>query len=212
MRHQLAILTLVTAATCACSQESMTSERAARLIAGTDGFKREARFTLQTNAPMQTAFECLNRAEVERMPTHRFAAERGWIRYDTSDANLGFGKTASCPTITLTPTGEAASARWTRGGAASSPEAVAWSIPIGRRELIGVPTVTLAQDESGQVEFDWKWSPNDTGNALRSQLAQAEAFFNANRKGRAACRRTSSDWLCQLAMWTTPADGGDFQP
>jgi hypothetical protein len=105
MRDRLALIILTAATDCACSQGTLTSERAASLITGADGFKREAHFTIQTGVPLQSAFKCLARAEVERMPLNQFAAERGWVRYEAREAILGFGKSASSPAIALTPTG-----------------------------------------------------------------------------------------------------------
>lgn len=212
MRHRLALTMLAAAATCACSQDTLSSQRAANLIAGSDGFKREAHFTIQTDAPMQSAFECLAQAEVERVPLHQFAVERGWVRYEARNANLGFGKTASCPAIALTAAGQAASATWTRGRVAAAPEGVAWSVPIGRREFVGAPKLTTAPDESTQVEFDWKWAPNDAGIALRQSVERANLFFDQTRTGRASCRRFDEGWRCELALWTSPADAGEFQP
>ena len=211
MRHRLALVVLV-AVTCACSQDTLSSERAANLIADSDGFKRQAHISIQTDAPMQSAFECLARAEVEGMPLHRFAVERGWVRYEPRNARLGFGKTASCPAMALTPSGQAASAAWTRGRVASAPEGVAWSVPIGSRELVGAPRLTTASDESVQAQFDWKWAPNDAGMALRQSLEQANLFFDQKRTGRASCRRFDEGWRCELALWTSPADAGEFQP
>jgi len=212
MRDRLALIILTAAANCACSQGTLTSERAASLITGADGFKREAHFTIQTGVPLQSAFRCLARAEVEQMPLNQFAAERGWVRYEAREAILGFGKSASCPAITLTPTGEAASATWTRGRVASSSDGTAWGIPIGRRELLAVTDVTTAPDESTQVKFDWQWMPNETGTALRSSVARGNLFFDQRRTGRASCRRTDGEWRCELAAWTSPADAGEFQP
>src|SRR5688572_25383180 len=126
MRHRLALVMLAAAATCVCSRDTMNSERAANLISETDEFNREAHFNIQTGAPMQSAFECLAQAQVERMPLHRFAVERGWVRYEARNASIGFGKTASCPAIALTPAGQAASATWTKGRVAAAPEGVAW--------------------------------------------------------------------------------------
>lgn len=211
MRHRLALVVLV-AVTCACSQDTLSSERAAKLIADSDGFKREARFTINTDAPMQTAFACVAQAEVERMPLYRFAAQRGWVRYEARNASFGFGKTASCPALALAPAGQAASAAWTRGRVASAPEGVAWSVPIGRREFVGVPRLTTTSDESVQVEFDWKWAPNDAGMGLRQSVEQANLFFDQKRTGRASCRRFDEGWRCELALSTSPADAGEFQP
>ncbi|HVL69392.1 MAG TPA: hypothetical protein VM364_19195 [Vicinamibacterales bacterium] len=212
MRHRLAPVVLAATATCACSAGTLDRERAASLIAATDGFNREAHFTIRTDAPMQSAFECLAQAEVERVPLHRFAAERGWVRYETREATLGFGKKAFCPAMALTTTGQAASAAWTRGRVASASEGVAWSIPIGRREVLGEPRVTTLPDESAQLEFDWKWTPNDVGMALRNSVDRAALFFDQRRTGRASCRRFDEDWRCQLALWTAAEDAGEFQP
>ena len=211
MRHRLPLVVLV-AVTCACSQNTLSSERAANLIADSDGFKRQAHFTIHTEAPMQSAFECLAQTEIERMPLHRFAVERGWVRYEARNASLGFGKTASCPAIALTPAGQTASATWTRGRVASAPEGVAWSVPIGRREFVGAPKITTAPDESIQVEFDWKWAPNDAGMEIRQSVEQANLFFDQKRTGRASCRRFDEGWRCELALWTSPTDAGEFQP
>ena len=212
MRHRLALATLAAAVACACSRDTLTSERAANLIADSDGFKGGAHFSIQTDAPIQSAFTCVDQAEVERRPLLRFAAERGWVRYEVRAASLGFGKTASCPAVALTPTGQAASASWTRGHVASAPEGVAWSVPIGKRELIGAPRLTTVSDESVQVEFDWNWTPNDTGLALRQAVERANLFFDQKRTGRASCRRFDEGWRCELALWTSPADAGEFQP
>ena len=176
----------------------MTAERAASLIAALDGFKREAHFTIRTGVPLQSAFKCLSQPEVERLPLNRFAVERGWVRYEARAAILGFGAKASCPAMTLTPAGEAAAATWTPKRVASS-EGAAWAVPIGRREVVGVTGLTTEADESTQVEFDWKWTPNETGTALRKSVAKANLFFDQARTGRASCRRTNEGWRCQLA-------------
>lgn len=211
MRHRLALVVLV-AVTCACSQDTLSSERAANLIADSDRFKRQAHISIQTDAPMQSAFECLAQAEVEGMPLHRFAVERGWVRYEPRNARLGFGKTASCPGMVLTPAGQAASATWTRGRVAAASEGVAWSVPIGRREFVAAPKLMTAPDESTQVEFDWKWTPNDVGMAMRKSVERANLFFDQKRTGHASCRRFDEGWRCELALWTSPADAGEFQP
>jgi hypothetical protein len=146
------------------------------------------------------------------MPLHRFAAERRWVLYEARNANFGFGKTASCPALALTPAGQAASAAWTRGRVAAVPEGVSWSVPIGKRELIGVPRLTTSPDESTQVEFDWKWTPNDIGAALGKSLEQARLFFDKRRTGHASCRRFDEDWRCEVALWKSPEDAGEFKP
>lgn len=199
------------AASGACSDGTLSRDRAASLITSVEGFSREARFTIQTGAPLQSAFKCLSQAEVERSPVNQFMVQRGWVRFGAREANVGFGTKATCPALELTPEGQAASAQWT-GGRAASGQGTAWAVPIARRELVAVTGLTTGQNESTQVEFDWKWTSNETGAALRKSVPKANAFFDQVRKGRASCRRWDDGWRCQLAMWRTPADVGEFQP
>jgi hypothetical protein len=203
---------LVATVSLACSERTLTSERAASLIADLDQFKREAYFSIQTGVPLQTAFKCMDQAEIARTPLVSFGVERGWVRLESRETVLGFGAKKTCPSLALTQSGEAASTRWTRQRAESN-EGVTWAVPIGRRGAINVTKLTTAPDGSTQVEFDWKWMPNDTGIVLRKSVQQANAFFDSVRKGRASCRRPDGQWQCQLGMWTTPADGlGEFRP
>ena len=193
----------------ACADRALTPDRAASLIAALDVFKPDAHFRIRTDAPFQSAFECFSQSAVERAPLNRFVVSRGWARYETRQAVLGFGKKESCPALVLTPTGKAASAKWTsgKGGPAGG---TSWGVPIGRRELLGVPRLTTLGDDSTQVEFDWKWMPNQIGAALRESIPEAGSFFDQSRQGRASCRRFDDGWRCQLNMWTTPADAGEL--
>ena len=213
MRHRLALPLLVAIATGACSERTLGAEHAMSLISALDGFKREAHFTIHTRVPLRSAFTCLTQAEVERAPLNQFAVSQGWVRYETREANVGLGGKATCPAMALTPAGEAASATWTRGRVPSD-EGVAWMVPIGRRQLLDVRELSEAPDGSTQVEFGWKWTPNDTGTALRRAVTGANVFFDQTRTGRASCRRYDEGWQCQLpSVWTTPADIlGELQP
>jgi len=102
---------------------------------------------------------------------------------------------------------------WTRGRVpVPSDEGVAWMVPIGRREFLAVKELSEAPDESMQVEFEWKWTPNDTGTALRRAVASANVFFDQTRTGRSSCRQSDDGWQCQLGMWA-PVDAlGEFRP
>jgi hypothetical protein len=212
LKGLLAGILLVATVSLACSERTLTSERAASLIADLDQFKREAYFSIQTGVPLQTAFKCLDQAEIARAPLVSFGVERGWLRFESRETVLGFGTKATCPSLALTESGAEASARWTRQRGGST-EGVTWAVPIGRRGAINVTKLTIGPDGSTQVEFDWKWMPNDAGIALRKSVPHADAFFDSVRKGRASCRRPDDQWQCQLGMWTTPADGlGEFRP
>jgi hypothetical protein len=207
MRYRLAVIWLTTTANLACSGGALDGERAAGLIGDLDQFKREAHFRIQTGVPLQSAFKCLAQEEVSRVPVNRFAVDRGWVRFEPRAAVLGFGTKTSCPAMVLTPSGVAASAGWTRGRTTTpGSDGASWGVPIGRRELLAVTKLTAAPDDSMQVEFDWRWTPNETGTALRQSVTKAGALFDQIRKGRASCRRLDRGWRCQLGMWTTPAD------
>lgn len=207
MRYRLGVIALVGAAGAACSNGPLDAEHAGRLISALEQFKRESRFTIQTGVPLQSAFKCLSQEQIANVPANRFVIDRGWVRYETREGNLGFGTTASCPALGLTASGQAASAGWTRGRAGiARGDGASWAIPIGARKFLAVTKLTTASDESAQVEFDWKWSPNETGTVLRESFPGAGALFDQTRKGRASCRRTEDGWRCQLGMWTTPAD------
>lgn len=209
MRYRLLSLWLIAATSIACSEQTLNPARAASLISELDGFKREAHLTIHTGIPFQSAFRCQTQAEIERTPVNQFVVQRGWVRYETSEAILGFGAKAPCPAMELTAAGEAASAQWTRGRGAPTGGS-AWAVPIGRRELLGVTAFTTAPDDSVQVEFDWKWTPQETGIALQKAVPNATAFFGQTRKGRASCRRAEDGWRCQLGMWTTADAIGEF--
>ena len=211
MIHRAGLLLLAATTAFACSDRTLTADRAADVIRQLEQFKREAHFTIRTDTPFQTAFRCENRADIERVPIHQFVVDRGWVRYETREAILGFGSKLSCPALVLTPGGTAASEGWRRGRIATG-EGTAWGIPVARREFIGVTVLTTAADESARVEFEWKWTPNETGTALRKLDPKADALFDQAKKGRASCRRANDGWQCQMAMWTTPADVGNLDP
>jgi hypothetical protein len=97
------------------SERTLSAESAARLISALDRFKREAHLRIERGVPFQSAFWCRTQDEIARMPLNQFVVQRGWVRYEHRESVIGFGTKASCPTMTLTPAGEAASAHWARG-------------------------------------------------------------------------------------------------
>ena len=208
MKHRVAVLTLA-AITGACSDRTLTSDDAASVIRDLEQFKHQAHFTIQTGVPLRSVFRCLTQAEAERMPLSRFLVERGWVRFEMRHTTLGIRKNASCPAMALTATGQAASAQWTRARSAAA-EAATWAVPVAQRELVSVTGLSNGPDGSVEVEFDWRWIPNETGLALRTSMDKANALFEQVRKGRASCRRSGDGWACQIGMWTTPADAGEL--
>lgn len=208
MRHLRRVAVLVAGIGAACSEGTFTVDTAARAVETADSFMRPAHFRIDTEVPLQSAFRCQTRAEVERVPILQFAAQHGWVRYELRDAVIGFGTRASCPAVALTPAGEAASRLWTRGKTTHG-EGASWSVPVGERKLLRVTEVATTPDGLARVAFEWKWTPNDTGNAIRTSFPKAKAFFDQPRTGRATCR-SDDEWRCQLGMWTTPPDAGEL--
>lgn len=209
MKHRLALLLLAAITSAACTDGALTSEAAARVIRDLEPFRRQAHFRIQTDVALQSVFRCLTQAEVERTPLTQFLVERGWVRFEMRDAAVGVGVNASCPAMALTPTGKAASAQWMRAPSASG-AGTTWSVPVARRELLDVTGLSSRPDGSVQVEFDWRWTPNEIGAALGKSIDKANALFEQVRRSRASCRRSDEAWGCQLAMWTTPADAGEL--
>jgi hypothetical protein len=206
----LAVVTL--SMTVACGQRALDRERATVLIKDLDGFKGEPFFWIRTNMPFRSTFKCETQAEVERAPLHQFLTRQGWVRYETRSTVVGFDTKVSCPSLTLTPAGDAASARWTKARGSMAGES-SWAVPIGRRELVAVTGLTSAPDGSTSAEFEWRWVANDIGTALRQSIPGADSFFDRTRKGHATCRRYDDGWRCTLGMWPTPADAlGEFAP
>lgn len=175
MTYRLGAGLLIVSMSLAYSERTLSPDNAAKSISALDGFKREAHFWIQTGAPLRSAFSCYTQAEVERTPLNQFVAARGWVRYESREAVIGFGTKASCPAMALTPAGEAASAQWTRRRVALN-QGTAWAVPIGRREFLGVTEVEAAADGSTQVEFDWRWVPNEIGAALRTSVPLYRAY------------------------------------
>jgi hypothetical protein len=211
MRLRIA-LALAAIAIPACSERTLNAERAGNHIAALDGFKRDAHFTIATGIPFQSVSRCLSLDEIQQRPLNKFVLKQGWVGYESREAVVGLGTKASCTAFALTPAGVAASAQWTQGRSASG-QGIVWMIPIGHRELVSVTKLTAAPDGSTQVEFDWKWTPNDTGVALQTAAPNASTFFAQTKKSRASCRRADDEWRCVLAPWATPADGlGELPP
>jgi hypothetical protein len=142
MSRRLKLLLVGVSVHLACSG-GFSRDGAARLIAAHDSFKSVAHFTIVTDAPLTSVFTCMKQADIERTPLNRFLVERGWVAYETRRAIVGIRQTASCPAIVLTPAGEAASAHWKQRPGTTG-VGTEWTVPVGRRELVGVTGFTTA--------------------------------------------------------------------
>lgn len=204
MKYATALLSFAILVNFGCSDGPLTAKEAGARIAELDEFKREARFTLNVGRPFQSAFRCYSEAEVASVPINTFVVDRGWVRYERREGNFGFGAKGACPAFGLTPAGARASAQWRQSPDNSG--GTIWTVPIGRRELVAVTTLTTTSGGSTQVDFTWRWAPDETGVALRQSVNSARALFDATRTGQASCRRVNHDWRCQLALWTNAAE------
>jgi hypothetical protein len=105
----IGLVLLAATTSVACSERALSPEPAASLITALEQFKRESHFTIHTGVPLQSAFKCQSQAETDRTPLNQFVIERGWVRYETREAILGFGTKTCCP-IALNSGGRG----WTR--------------------------------------------------------------------------------------------------
>ena len=56
-------------------------------------------------------------------------------------------------------------------------------VPLARKEFVGVTAVTPLPDGNVSAEFDWKWLPNETGQALVTGLTKER--FDRPQKAKA---------------------------
>src|SRR5687768_15904437 len=97
MRNELGIVLVLATTLVGCFDGALTEDQAAKLISEADGFQRDAHFWIRTEVPLQSAFRCLSREEVDRQPLNRFVMERGWVQYETREAIVGLRTKAACP-------------------------------------------------------------------------------------------------------------------
>lgn len=98
-------------------------------------------------------------------PEYLVLQNHGWISAATVACPAGM-LPPPCWNIVLSPSGvDVVHSSITGGEAAKS----SISLPVARRELLGV-TGIAKQDNSADVEFEWKWVPlNEIGEALYSR-------------------------------------------
>lgn len=95
----------------------------------------------------------------------------------------------SSATASLTALGQKEAAAWTDAGDA-------WRVPIGTRQVyevekVGEPATTAAGVETREVEFSWRWVPNDVGKAFDTN---GSAFGPMNARARS---------VAELLGWST---------
>jgi hypothetical protein len=147
---------LATMALLACSpREFLTRRLATDLISSSSAFKIPQRFTLQTGVVSSKDYPS---------PEYIVLQHHAWISASTAPCPRDLTP-PPCWDILLTPSGVDAVRT------ALSPEpasASSLTIPVARREFVAVTGISK-QDNSGDVEFTWRWNPlNEIGAALYS--------------------------------------------
>lgn len=148
------LLFLLLLASCS-ARDFLTRRLSSDLIAASSDLKAPQSFLLRTGIVSGKDYPS---------PEYLVLQNHGWISAATVACPAGL-LPPPCWNIVLTPSGVDVVHSSTGQGAAKS----SISLPIARRELIGI-TGIAKQDNSADVEFEWKWVPlNEIGEALYSR-------------------------------------------
>jgi len=156
MRNRLSpvLTSLVLLASCS-PRDFLTRRLAADLLAASDGFQIYQRFTLHTGIVSSKDYPS---------PEYLVLQHHGWLVANSAACPQGIVP-APCWNVLLTPYGVE-----TVRGLVPAEEALkqSLSIPVARRELIGVTGISK-RGNLADVEFSWRWTPlNEFGSALYS--------------------------------------------
>ena len=151
-----AILLLLFLFTACSARDLLTRRLATDLISASADIKAPQTFLLRTGIITSKDYPS---------PEYLVLQAHGWMSASTIACSRGL-EPAPCWNILLTPSGvEVVRALIP----AEQTERSSISIPVARRELVGV-TGIARQDNSADVEFEWKWVPlNEIGEALYSR-------------------------------------------
>jgi hypothetical protein len=152
----LALCFLMGLVLCSCSpRDFLTRRLATDLIVASDDFKTHQQFILQTGIVSNKDYGS---------PESLVLQHHGWISASTAVCTPGLAP-PPCWDVLLTPSG----VDTVRGLiAAADANKSSLSIPVARRELVGVTGISR-QGSVADVEFAWKWVPlNEVGAALYS--------------------------------------------
>jgi len=161
MRKSLILtLCLVSVLLASCSpRDYLTRRLAADLINTSDTFKAPQQFVLQTGV-------ISNKDYVS--PEYLVLQHHGWISSTTAPCPPGLIP-PPCWDVLLTPAGVDTVRALIPADAVTRP---ALSIPVAKRELIGVTGISK-QGNAADVDFTWRWIPlNEIGAALYSRDLQ----------------------------------------
>jgi hypothetical protein len=149
------LLFLLVLSSCS-ARDFLTRRLASDLISASSELKAPQSFLLRTGIVSGKDYPS---------PEYLVLQNHGWISAATVSCPAGL-LPAPCWNVVLNPSGvDVVHSSMTGGEAAKS----SISLPVARRELLGV-TGIAKQDNSADVEFEWKWVPlNEIGEALYSR-------------------------------------------
>jgi hypothetical protein len=149
------LLLLLVLASCS-ARDFLTRRLASDLISASPDLKAPQSFLLRTGIVSGKDYPS---------PEYLVLQNHGWISAATVACPAGL-LPAPCWNIVLSPSGVDVIHSSITGEAAAKSSI---SLPVARRELLGV-TGIAKQDNSADVEFEWKWVPlNEIGEAFYSR-------------------------------------------
>lgn len=154
MRSKFNLVPLILVVLTACSpRDFLTRRLATDLVSASPELKAQQEFMLRTGIVTSKDYPS---------PEYMVFQHRGWITSNVIACSPGLTP-PPCWNILLTPSGVETVRTLI---AADQTGRSSISIPVARRELLGVTGITK-QDNSADVEFEWKWVPlNEIGGAL----------------------------------------------
>jgi len=158
---------------------------AARLLNESKRLKETKVLTLHMNPP--TSCESITKDDpIREMKSLNL------VSYQNKNLTVGQGMFAmgmkNC-IVELTEEGKRMSSGWKFTKAINQFDIDKWEIPIAKKSLVEVTGIIGGDKEQAQVEYTWKWVPNELGEKLNNLRPSLEL-----QKGRAAFRKYDDGW------------------
>lgn len=115
------------------------------------------------------------------------------------------------PVVRLIPKDTAASGDWQRFEDREH-HRHGWTVPVGTRELIALTSIEGAGTDTVQVQFTWKWKPNQVGRHFDEHAQHSDRHWGRRSnprlsseypfKGTAELSRTGNRWEVKTIKWS----------
>lgn len=150
------------------SQKDLSPEEAKQIITK----------SLDARGPAYVHFRVGNvKASVEekpRDPHYKLLEKLGFVK-------LASGKDNSV-VVTLTPLGEGTFTKLPEFKKVAKVDGTqAFDVPLAKRELVGIKSVTMHSPSSATVVYEWKWVPNKVGEQFDASGAAVQKFSTWDR-------------------------------